>query len=80
MVTKDSFPISFNHHSRHYTGTVTPLDKDENGKARHFRVDLVEYGTIHLTMADVGGSWYSPEFQNQAFVNDIGLHIAEWYK
>ncbi len=80
MITKDSFPISFNHHARHYTGTVTPIDKDENGKPHHFKVDLVDHGVLHLTIADVNGTWHSPEYQNQAFVDDIGHHIAEWYR
>jgi len=80
MITKDSFPISFNHHSRHYSGTVTPLDKDESGKPHHFKVDLVDHGVLHLTIADVNGKWHSPEYQNQAFVDDIGRHIADWYK
>jgi uncharacterized UPF0160 family protein len=80
MVTKDSFPISFNHHSRHYTGTVTPLDKTDNGIPHHFKVDLVDYGSMHIIIVNLDNRWSSPDIQNQSFVDDIGSYIDAWYK
>ena len=81
MINKDSFPISFDHLLRHYTGTVTPVDKTDHNIPHHFMVDLVDYGTfhLHLTNTDTGG-WASPDMQNQAFVDDIGQYIDAWYK
>ena len=80
MINKDSFPISFNHLSRHYTGTVTPVDRDENNIPHHFKVDLVDYGTFHLNLTNTGSAWASPDMQNQAFIDDIGSYIDSWYK
>ncbi len=80
MTTKDSFPISFNHFSRHYTGIVTPVDGDASHVPHHFKVDLVDYGTFHLKLTHIDGTWASPDMQNHAFISDIGHHIDEWYK
>ncbi|HWB28089.1 MAG TPA: hypothetical protein VG738_21600 [Chitinophagaceae bacterium] len=81
MTNQHSFPITLEHLSRHYIGTVTPVEVHENkAMPHHFKVDLVDYGAFHLNLTHHDGGWSSPELQNQAFVNDIGRCIEDWYK
>jgi len=80
MTNQQSFPISFEHLSRTYIGTVTPIEKNENNEMpHHFKVDLVDYGSFHLKLTHHDGVWSSPDLQNQGFVDDIGKCIDTWY-
>jgi len=81
MTNQHSFPISFEHLSRQYIGTVTPVETPtENSMPHHYKVDLVDYGSFHITLTHHDGVWSSPELQNQGFVDDIGRCIDGWYK
>ncbi|HVX49045.1 MAG TPA: hypothetical protein VHB48_02775 [Chitinophagaceae bacterium] len=81
MTNQHSFPIAFEHLSRHYIGTVTPVDGHEDKNIpHHFKVDLVDYGAFHLSLTHHNGGWSSPDLQNQAFVNDIARCIEDWYR
>lgn len=80
MTNQQSFPISFEHLSRTYIGTVTPVEKYENNIIpHHFKVDLVDYGIAHFSLTYHDGIWSSPDLQNQGFVDDIGKCIITWY-
>lgn len=80
MTNQQSFPISFEHLSRTYIGTVTPVEKyEDNIMPHHFKVDLVDYGISHFSLTYHDNTWSSPDLQNQGFVDDIGKCIENWY-
>lgn len=73
-----SFPISFDHNTTPYTGTVYPIgDKDIEHTVK-FKVEL--NNNIAGTIEHIDKNWVSGDIKDAKLVNAIGHFIEEWYE